>query len=319
MTIVNIIQPERVLIKSETLYSGIFEINPLEPGFGVTIGNSLRRILLSSLEGFAITSVKIEGVNHEFSTIKGVIEDVTDIILNCKKIRLKKSSDLKSTKEEVTVCIKDKEKITAGDFGSFISGFQVLNPDLIICNKNKSIPFNIFFIIEKGRGYVPAEANKKSESPIGTIAIDSIFTPIKNVKYTVENCRFEPKTDYEKLSIEIQTDGSISPKEALIEASKILINHFMLFNENNISTESPNLTELSESTVYFEKLLNSNLSELGLSVRAQNCLKSAEIFTLRQLISKTETDLKKLKHFGIKTLNEINIFLEKKGLGRVKK
>ena len=316
MAILNFVQPERVIMRKATDFEGTFEFRPLEPGFGITIGNGLRRILLSSLEGFAITSVKIEGVDHEFSTIKGVVEDTTDIILNCKKIRFKRKIE-DSEEEVVFASFKDQEQITAGDLGKFISGFQVLNPDLVLCNKEKLTSFTINFIIEKGRGYVPAEENKKPESPIGTIAIDAIYTPIKNVKYTVENYRLEQKTDYENLSIEIRTDGSIHPRDALTEASKILIQHLNLFTDEHISlanNKQKKIEDYNEEVLHIRKLLNSNLADLGLSVRAQNCLKSSEITTLSQLVSKTEGDLRKVRNFGIKTMNEINELLEMKKL-----
>lgn len=316
MAILNFVQPEKVIMKTATACEGTFEFRPLEPGFGITVGNGLRRILLSSLEGFAITSVKIEGVDHEFSTIKGIVEDVTEIILNCKKVRFKRQIET-SEGEVVSAFFKEQEQITAGDLGKFISGFQILNPELVICNKEKSTPFTITFIIEKGRGYVPAEENKKSDAPIGTIAIDAIYTPIKNVKYTVENYRLEQKTDYEKLSLEIKTDGSIHPKDALTEASNILIRHLALFTDERIALENnerKKTEDYDEEALHMRQLLNSNLADLGLSVRAQNCLKSSEIITLGQLVSKTENDLKKVRNFGIKTMNEINELLEVKNL-----
>lgn len=316
MAILNFVQPEKVIMKRATDYEGTFEFRPLEPGFGITVGNSLRRILLSSLEGFAITSVKIEGVEHEFSSIKGVVEDVTEIILNCKRIRFKKQVE-DSKHEVVKASFKEEEQITAGDLGKFISGFQVLNPDLVLCNKEKSIPFVLTFVIDKGRGYVPAEENKRFDVSIGTIAIDAIYTPIKNVKYTVENYRLEQKTDYEKLSLEIRTDGSIHPKDALTEASNILIQHLTLFSDDRISlesNESKKTEDYDEEALHMKQLLDSNLSDLGLSVRAQNCLRSAEIITLGQLVSKTENDLKKVRNFGTKTMNEINVLLEEKNL-----
>ncbi|WP_103327530.1 DNA-directed RNA polymerase subunit alpha [Bacteroidetes bacterium endosymbiont of Geopemphigus sp.] len=316
MAILNFVQPEKVIMKRATACEGTFEFRPLEPGFGITVGNGLRRILLSSLEGFAISSVKIGGVDHEFSTIKGIVEDITEIILNCKKIRFKRQIE-NSEGEVVNASFKEQERITAGDLGKFISGFQILNPELVICNKEKLTPFTITFVIDRGRGYVPAEENKKSEAPMGTIAIDAIYTPIKNVKYTVENYRLEQKTDYEKLSLEIKTDGSIHPKDALTEASNILIQHLALFTDERIALESneqKKTEDYDEEALHMRQLLNSNLADLGLSVRAQNCLKSSEIITLGQLVSKTENDLKKVRNFGIKTMNEINELLEVKSL-----
>jgi DNA-directed RNA polymerase subunit alpha len=303
-----LIVPEKIIIKSVTDYDGIFEVRPLEPGFGITLGNSLRRVLLSSLEGFAITSIQIEGIEHEFSTIKGVVEDVTEIILNCKKIRFKKKvSNIQN--EVVNVSIKEKEKIFAGDFVRFISGFQVLNKDLVICNKNKSIPFNITFVIERGRGYQPSEENKDI-TQIGKIAIDAIYTPIKNVQYKVENYRVEQITHYEKLILEIKTDGSINPKEALICAANILIKHFKIFkNEFFIPFD---IYEKNNHEYYHENnlhLLSSYLSDLYLSVMAKNCLKSYKMITLGKLVLKQENDLKKVKNFCIKTMVAMNTFL----------
>lgn len=306
MSILNI--PDKVIIKSVTDYDGIFEFRPLEPGFGITLGNSLRRVLLSSLEGFAITSIQIEGVEHEFTTIKGVVEDVTEIILNCKKIRFKKKvEDIQN--EVVNVSIKEKEKIFAGDFGRFISGFQVLNKDLVICNKNKSTIFNITFVIERGRGYKSTEENK-DVIPIGAIAIDAIFTPIKNVQYKIENYRVEQITNYEKLLLEIKTDGSIHPKAALTIAANILIKHLKIFkNELFLPFESD---ERNNNEYYYENnlhLLSSYLSDLYLSVMAKNCLKSYKMITLGKLVCKQENDLKKVKHFCIKTMIAMNAFL----------
>lgn len=307
MSILNFVQPDKVIIKSITDYDGIFEFRPLEPGFGVTLGNSLRRVLLSSLEGFAITSIKIEGVEHEFTTIKGVVEDVTELILNCKKIRFKKKvEDIQN--EVVNVSIKEKEKIFAGDFGKFISGFQVLNKDLVICNKDKSTNFNITFIIERGRGYKSAEENQ--DQVFLGIAIDAIYTPIKNVQYKVENCRVAQRTDYEKLLLEIKTDGSIHPKDALTKASNILIKHLKIFkNERFLPFD---INEKNNNEYYYENdlhLLSSYLSDLYFSVMAKNCLKSYRMITLGKVVSKQENDLKKVKHFCIKTMVSMNAFL----------
>lgn len=309
MSNINIIQPDQVIIKSATDYDGIFEFRPLESGFGITLGNSLRRVLLSSLEGFAITSIKIEGVDHEFTTIKGVIEDTTEIVLNLKKIRFKKKVKEDIKNEVVNVSIKEKEKIIAGDFGRFLSGFQVLNKELVICNKDKLTTFNITFVIERGKGYKPAEENKDN-FPIGTIAIDAIYTPIKNVQYKVENYRVEQITLYEKLILEIKTDGSIHPKDALERAAIILIKHLKVFkNERFMSfdvDDKNNNVEYSENNLH---ILGSYLSELYLSVMAKNCLKSYKMITLGKLVSKQENDLKKVKHFCIKTMVAMNSFL----------
>lgn len=306
MSNINIIQPDQVIIKSATDYDGIFEFRPLEPGFGITLGNSLRRVLLSSIEGFAITSLKIEGVEHEFTTIKGVVEDVTEIVLNLKKIRFKKKvEDIQN--EVVNVTITEKEKIIAGDFGKFLSGFQVLNKELVICNKDKLTTFNITFVIERGKGYKPAEENKDT-LPIGTISIDAIFTPIKNVQYKVENYRVEQITLYEKLILEIKTDGSILPKDALSTAAFILIKHLKVFiNERFLFFDDKNNNiEYSENNLH---ILGSYLSDLYLSVMAKNCLKSYKMITLGKLVSKQENDLKKVKHFCIKTMVAMNAFL----------
>jgi len=312
MSILNFVQPDKIIIKSITDYDGIFEFRPLEPGFGITLGNTLRRVLLSSLDGFAITSILIEGVEHEFTTIKGVVEDVTEIILNCKKIRFKKKvEDIQN--EVVNVTIKEKEKIFAGDFGRFISGFQILNPEIGICNKNKSTTFNISFVIERGRGYKPAEENK--DVAHSTIAIDAIYTPIKNVQYKVENYRVEQRTDYEKLLLEIKTDGSIHPRDAIIKAANILIKHLKIFQNGRFM--SFDVDEKNNNEYYYENnlhLLSSYLSDLYLSVMAKNCLKSYKMITLGKLVSKQENDLKKVKHFCIKTMVAMNAFLAAQNL-----
>lgn len=313
MSILNYQQPDKVIIKNSTDCDGVFEFRPLEPGYGITLGNSLRRVLLSSIEGFAITSLKIEGVEHEFTTIKGVVEDVTEIILNCKKIIFKKKvEDIQN--EVVNVTIKEKEKIFAGDFGIFISGFQVLNTDLVICNKNKSTPFNITFVIERGRGYFPAEDNKDIV-PIATIPIDAIYTPIKNVHYKVENYRLEQRTDYEKLILEIKTDGSIGPRSALTKAANLLIRHLKIFKNDLFMPFDVN--EKNNNEYYYENnlhLLSSYLSDLYLSVMAKNSLKSYKMITLGKLVSKQENDLKKVKHFCIKTMIAMNAFLAAQNL-----
>ncbi len=316
MAILNFIKPDKVLLIESNDFNGQFEFRPLEPGFGLTVGNALRRVLLSSLEGFAITSINIEGVEHEFSTIKGVVEDVTEIILNLKKVRFKQQVEGTDT-EIVSVSISKQEQLTAGDLGKFISGFQVLNPELMICNMDKSVDLNFTFTIEKGRGYVSAEENKKANTPIGTIAIDSIYTPIKNVKYAIENYRVEQKTDYEKLVFDIETDGSISPKDALTEAAKILIHHFMLFSDERITLEAEETAindTYDEEILHMRQLLKTRLVDMDLSVRALNCLKAAEVDTLGELVTYNKNDLMKFRNFGKKSLTELEELVAQKQL-----
>ncbi|MBP7172697.1 MAG: DNA-directed RNA polymerase subunit alpha, partial [Cloacibacterium sp.] len=287
MAILTFIKPDKVILLDSTASKGQFEFRPLEPGFGLTIGNALRRVLLSSLEGYAITSIKIEGVEHEFSTIPGVIEDVTEIILNLKQLRLKANVENASA-EQVSVKISNQTTITAGDLAKSIKNFEVLNPDLVICTATKNVTLDLKFNIDKGRGYVPSEQNKSNNAPIGTIAIDSIFTPIKKVQYTIENYRVEQKTDYEKLILDIETDGSISPQNALTEASKILIYHFMLFSDERITLETEAVKasiQYDEETLHTRQLLKSKLVDMDLSVRAINCLKAAEVENLGELVS----------------------------------
>jgi DNA-directed RNA polymerase subunit alpha len=292
-------------------YSGKFEFRPLEPGYGITVGNALRRILLSSLEGYAITTVKIEGVEHEFSTITGVIEDVTEIILNLKQIRFKRQID-DVDDEKIMVSVSGQEEFKAGDLNKFLSGFRVLNPDLVICHMEEDVKLQFEMTINKGRGYVPAEENKPLEAEFGLVAMDSIFTPIKNVKYAVENYRVEQKTDYEKLIIEIATDGSIHPKDALKEASKILIYHFMLFSDEKITLDSDEKfanEEFDEEILHMRQLLKTKLVDLDLSVRALNCLKAAEVETLGDLVKFNKNDLLKFRNFGKKSLTELDELL----------
>ena len=299
-----------------TEFEGIFEFRPLEPGYGLTIGNALRRVMLSSLEGFAITSLRINKVDHEFSTLPGVVEDVTEMILNFKQVRLKQQINAVDN-ETVSVATSNQEKLTAGDLQKFISGFQVLNPDLVICNMDKSVNLNFEFTIDKGRGYVPAEENKKVTSPIGTIAIDSVYTPIKNVKYSIENFRVEQKTDYEKLVFEIVTDGSIHPKDALTEAAKTLIHHFMLFSDERITLEADEIAQsevYDEESLHMRQLLKTKLIDMDLSVRALNCLKAAEVDTLGDLVSFNKSDLMKFRNFGKKSLTELEDLVIAKGL-----
>lgn len=297
---------------------GRFEFRPLEPGYGITIGNALRRILINSLEGFAITSIRIDGVPHEFATIPGVIDDVTQIILNLKQVRFRKidqSSDVDS--EEVTVHITNQDVIKAGDFGKFIHSFQVLNPDLVICNLNQDVKFNMTFKINKGRGYVRADENEEEGQEVNTIAIDSIYTPIVNVKYSIENFRVAQKTDYEKLILEITTDGSILPKDALKEAAKILIHHFMLFSDEKITMDESEKTEggeFDEEVLRMRQLLKTRLADMDLSVRALNCLKAADVDTLGELVTYHRNDLLKFRNFGRKSLEELDQVLADLGL-----
>jgi len=299
-----------------TDYNGRFEFRPLEPGYGLTVGNALRRVLLSSLEGYAITSLRIEGVEHEFSTIKGIVEDVTEMVLNLKQVRFKKQIE-DTDNETVTISVKGQDKLIAGDFQKFISGFQILNPDLVICNMEKSVKLDFEITIEKGRGFVIADDNKKSNVALGTIFIDSIFTPIKNVKYTIENFRVEQKTDYEKLIFDIETDGSINPKDALTEAAKILIHHFMLFSDERITLEADEIAETEtydEESLHMRQLLKTRLIDMDLSVRALNCLKAAEVDTLGDLVSFNKNDLMKFRNFGKKSLTELDELVNIKGL-----
>ena len=316
MALFNFQKPDKVIMIESTEFEGIFEFRPLEPGYGLTIGNALRRVMLSSLEGYAITSLRINQVDHEFSTLPGIVEDVTEMILNFKQVRLKQQIDAMDD-ETVSVAVSNQEKLTAGDLQKFISGFQVLNPDLVICNMDKSVNLNFEFTIDKGRGYVPAEENKKATSPIGTIAIDSVYTPIKNVKYSIENYRVEQKTDYEKLIFEIATDGSIHPKDALTEAAKTLIHHFMLFSDERITLEADEIAQsevYDEESLHMRQLLKTKLIDMDLSVRALNCLKAAEVDTLGDLVSFNKSDLMKFRNFGKKSLTELEDLVVSKGL-----
>jgi DNA-directed RNA polymerase subunit alpha len=316
MAILDFQKPDKVIMLESDDFRGQFEFRPLEPGYGVTIGNALRRILLSSLEGFAIASVKIEGVDHEFSTLKGVVDDVTEIILNLKQVRFKQQIE-GTDSEKVIVSVSGQETLTAGDIGKFTTAFQVLNPDLVICQMEPSVKFNMEIEIIKGRGYLPADENKAINASFGTIAVDAIFTPIKNVKYTIENYRVEQKTDYEKLIFDIQSDGSITPKDALQEAAKILIHHFMLFSDERITLETEiksETEEFDETSLHMRQLLKSKLVDLDLSVRALNCLKAADVETLGDLVSYNKNDLLKFRNFGKKSLTELEDLVEAKGL-----
>ena len=311
MAILAFQKPDKVVMLESDDTFGKFEFRPLEPGFGITIGNALRRILLSSLEGFAITSIRIEGVDHEFSTIPGVIEDVTEIILNIKKIRFKQIVDGQNF-EKAVITISNQEQFRAGDIEKFLTNFKVLNAGQLICNIDSSKKLTMEITINKGRGYVPADENKIADSEIGVIAVDSIYTPIKNVKYVTENYRVEQKTDYEKLIIEVLTDGSIQPKEALKEAAKILIHHFMLFSDEKItidSTEQAGGEEFDEQILHMRQLLKTKLVDLDLSVRALNCLKAADVETLAELVVFNKNDLLKFRNFGKKSLTELDDLL----------
>ena len=316
MSILAFQQPDKVVMLESNDFRGSFEFRPLEPGYGITIGNALRRVLLSSLEGYAITSVRIEGVDHEFSSLPGVVEDMTDIILNLKQIRFRRQVEDASS-EKISFEVKDKVVLKAGDLNEQLSSFQVLNPELEICHMETTTTLKIELTIEKGRGYVPSDENKKPGDPIGVIAIDSIHTPIKNVQYSVDDYRVEQKTDYEKLTFDIQTDGSIHPKEALKEAATILIQHFMLFSDERISLElEPKqvVEEFDENTLHTRQLLKTKLTDLDLSVRALNCLKAAEVDTLGDLVSYNKADLLKFRNFGKKSLIELENLVASKNL-----
>lgn len=316
MAILAFQKPDKVIMLESDDFTGKFEFRPLEPGYGITVGNALRRILLSSLEGYAITSIKIEGVDHEFSTITGVIEDITEIILNLKQVRFKRQVE-DTDGEKIHMVISGQNEFKAGDMNRFLNGFKVLNPELVICHMEPDVKLQMTFTINKGRGYVPSEENRPHDSEFGVIAIDSIHTPVKNVKYSVENYRVEQKTDYEKLIIDIKTDGSIHPKEALKEAAKILIYHFMLFSDEKITLDSEDKSaneEFDEEILHMRQLLKTKLVDLDLSVRALNCLKAAEVETLGDLVKFNKNDLLKFRNFGKKSLTELDELLESMNL-----
>ena len=316
MAILNFQKPDKVIMIESSDYEGRFEFRPLEPGYGLTVGNALRRVLLSSLEGFAITSVKIEGVDHEFSTIPGIVEDVTEIVLNLKQIRFKRQID-EVDNELVSISISGQDKITAGDFQKFISGFQILNSHQVICNLDPKVNIQMEITIDKGRGYVTSEENKNQTAQLGTVFVDSIFTPIKNVKYHVENFRVEQKTDFEKLVFDIITDGSITPQDALTDAARILIHHFMLFSDERITLEADEIAKTEtydEESLHMRQLLKTKLIDMDLSVRALNCLKAAEVDTLGDLVSFNKNDLMKFRNFGKKSLTELEELVMVKGL-----
>jgi len=311
MAILAFQKPDKVIMLEADDRYGKFEFRPLEPGYGITVGNALRRILLSSLEGYAITNIKIDGVEHEFSTITGVIEDLTEIILNLKQVRFKKQIE-DVNDEKVVVTITGQEEFKAGDLQRFLSGFKVLNPELVICHMEKDVKLQMEVSVSKGRGYVPADENKPAEAEFGLIAVDSIYTPIKNVRFDIENYRVEQKTDYEKLVIEIETDGSVHPKEALKEAAKILIYHFMLFSDEKITLDTDEKfanEEFDEEVLHMRQLLKAKLVDLDLSVRALNCLKAAEVDTLGDLVKFNKNDLLKFRNFGKKSLTELEELL----------
>lgn len=310
-------KPDKIVLQKSTEFDGIFEFKPLEPGFGATIGNSLRRVLLSSLEGFAIVAVKINGIDHEFSTIRGVLEDVTEIILNLKQVRLKKVMEDDYASDKIFLTIKDKEQFTAGDIEKHTNVFSVMNPDLVICNLEPMVSIEIELIIQRGKGYVLAEDLELGELPVGFIPMDAVFTPIKNVKYSVENTRVEQRTDYEKLSLEVSTDGTVHPENAVKESARILIQHLMLISDENITFDSMDNKEddiVDEQVLQMRKLLKTNLEDLDLSVRAFNCLKAAKINTLEELVRFNTNDLLKFRNFGKKSLVEIEALLIEKGL-----
>ena len=309
-------KPDKVIMIDSTESEGKFEFRPLEPGYGLTVGNALRRVLLSSLEGFAFTSIKIDNVEHEFTSLPGIVEDVTEIILNLKQVRLKRQIESVDN-ETVSVSLNAQNQLKAGDLQKFISGFQILNPETVICNMEKNVKLNFELNIDKGRGYVSAEENKKVGAPIGTIFMDSVFTPIKNVKYTIEDFRVEQKTDYEKLVFEIVTDGSIDPKNALTEGAKVLIHHFMLFSDERITLEADEIAQTEtydEESLHMRQLLKTRLIDMDLSVRALNCLKAAEVDTLGDLVSFNKSDLMKFRNFGKKSLTELEELVLVKGL-----
>ncbi len=331
MAILNFQKPDKISLSKATEFEAHFEFRPLEPGYGVTIGNALRRVLLSSLEGYAITAIKIAGADHEFATIPGVIEDVTEIILNLKQVRLKKAEgEASSSNERVEINIKGKDSFTAANIGEALPGFEVMNPELVICNMDASANLNIELHIGRGRGYVPSEENRQENQPVGLMAIDSIFTPIKNVKYSIENTRVEQRTDYEQLVMEVTTDGTIHPEEAVKEASRILIQHLMIITDENLTFEprragsgggmvmagqEDNAPQMDEETTQLRKTLGTPLEDLELSVRAFNCLKAAKINSLSELVQYTQEELMKFRNFGQKSLSEIEQVLHERGLG----
>ena len=317
MAILNFQKPDKIVLQKATDFEAQFEFRPLEPGYGVTVGNALRRVLLSSLEGYAIVGINIEGAEHEFATLKGVTEDVTEIILNLKQVRFKKIVDHEVSQEKISLSIKGKGEFTAATIGEGTATFQVMNPELLICTMDPSSRFNIEITVAKGRGYVPAEENKVKEAPFGYIPTDAIFTPIKNVKYAIENTRVEQRTDYEKLIMEVDTDGTIHPEEAVKQASRILIQHLMIITDENITFDNKEEKKedlVDEQTLQLRKILKTPLEDLDLSVRAFNCLKAAKINSLSELVQYEQEDLMKFRNFGQKSLSEIEQVLSERGL-----
>ncbi|MEJ0102152.1 MAG: DNA-directed RNA polymerase subunit alpha [Bacteroidota bacterium] len=317
MAILNFQKPDKIILQKATDFEAQFEFRPLEPGYAVTIGNSLRRVLLNSLEGYAITGVKIEGVDHEFATIKGVSEDVVEILLNLKQVRLKKAVDHEVSHERIILSIKNRTEFTAGMIGEGTQSFQIMNPDLLICTLDSSARMDVELTIGKGRGYVPAEENKPKDAPLGYIPVDAIYTPIKNVKYSIENTRVEQRTDYEKLIMDVSTDGTIHPEEAVKQASRILIQHLMIITDENITFDNKEEKKedlVDEQTLQLRKMLKTPLEDLDLSVRAFNCLKAAKINSLSELVQYEQEDLMKFRNFGQKSLAEIEQVLTERGL-----
>ena len=317
MAILNFQKPDKIILQKATDFEAQFEFRPLEPGYAVTIGNALRRVLLSSLEGYAITGVKIEGVDHEFATIKGVSEDVVEILLNLKQVRLRKKVDHEVAHERILLTVRNRTELTAGMIGEATQSFEVMNPQLLICTLDSSAKMDIEITMGKGRGYVPAEENKPKDAPLGHIPVDSIYTPIKNVKYTIENTRVEQRTDYEKLIMEVSTDGTIHPEEAVKQASRILIQHLMIITDENITFDNKEEKKedlVDEQTLQLRKVLKTPLEDLDLSVRAFNCLKAAKINSLSELVQYEQEDLMKFRNFGQKSLSEIEQVLSERGL-----
>lgn len=317
MAILNFQKPDKIILQKANDFHAQFEFRPLEPGYGVTIGNALRRVLLSSLEGYAIVGIKIEGVEHEFATIKGVSEDVVEMLLNLKQVRFKKLGDQELVSDKISLSIRNKTEFTAGMIGENTQSFQIMNPELLICTLDSSARLDIELTIGKGRGYVPAEDNKPKESPLGYIPMDSIFTPIKNVKYSIENTRVEQRTDFEKLIMEVSTDGTIHPEEAVKQASRILIQHLMIITDENITFDNKEEKKedlVDEQTLQLRKVLKTPLEDLDLSVRAFNCLKAAKINSLSELVQYEQEDLMKFRNFGQKSLSEIEQVLSERGL-----
>lgn len=317
MAILNFQKPDKIILQKANDFQAQFEFRPLEPGYGVTIGNALRRVLLSSLEGYAIIGIKIEGVEHEFATIKGVSEDVVEMLLNLKQVRFKKLGDQELTSDKISLSIRNKTEFTAGMIGENTQSFQIMNPELLICTLDSSARLDIELTLGKGRGYVPAEDNKPKEAPLGYIPMDSIFTPIKNVKYSIENTRVEQRTDFEKLIMEVATDGTIHPEEAVKQASRILIQHLMIITDENITFDNKEEKKedlVDEQTLQLRKVLKTPLEDLDLSVRAFNCLKAAKINSLSELVQYEQEDLMKFRNFGQKSLSEIEQVLSERGL-----